>query len=127
MQTEFDSGKGNALQACIGTILKVGSLADVPNFILAPNYLDAMNDYLGPLGYSFVKVDVSTTDGKLCFPVATGTRCVVTGKSPRGEHKHCVVGSVCADGKSFKLSHDPFPGGSGIEGSPVWVGFVCLK
>ena len=32
-QTVFEHGKGNALQACIATVLGVAELGEVPNFI----------------------------------------------------------------------------------------------
>jgi hypothetical protein len=49
--------------------------------------------------------------------------CLLTGKSPRGQHSHAVVAQVSPDGASFDLYHDPHPDGSGIDGKN-WAGFI---
>jgi hypothetical protein len=72
-------------------------------------------------------------DGQLPFPCLTngldgdghGVLCILAGKSPRGDHKHCVVGVI--DPKSgcetsLTVIHDPHPDGTGLDDFQ-WAGF----
>ena len=45
MQDDFSAGSGNALQACVASVLEL-PMGDVPNFIAQPSYLDALNAFL---------------------------------------------------------------------------------
>lgn len=143
MQTDFSAGAGNALQACIATMLGRETLKEVPNFVAegGADYMDFVNEFLSkntpPL--ALVKVPLGP-DGKLPHPVAPGTRCVLVGKSPRGDFKHAVVATVTEgsraggpQGPSFQSHntlacvHDPHPDGSNVEAPHSWAGFICLK
>jgi hypothetical protein len=76
--------------------------------------------YLAPLGMCLLKVKL--TDGKLDLPMGPARPlCLLTGKSPRGQHSHAVV---APDGASFDLYHDPHPDGNGIDGNGNWAGFL---
>ncbi|KAJ9465440.1 hypothetical protein DIPPA_08699 [Diplonema papillatum] len=124
-QTIFDASRGNAMQACVATLLGCERLDEVPNFMESPaGFYESIDAFLRPRQTAFLKVDCTATGGKLHFACSPGTRCVVAGKSPRGDHKHCVVGAVGEDGKSLVLQHDPYPEGGGIAGAAVWAGFL---
>lgn len=85
--------------------------------------MDAVQAYLAPLGMCLLKVKL--TDGKLDLPMGPARPlCLLTGKSPRGQHSHAVVARVAPDGASFDLYHDPHPDGNGIDGNGNWAGFL---
>jgi len=143
LQTTTEANNGNALQACVATALGSSRLEDVPNFIEAPDYMAALNDFLGRNvpKLSLIKVDVSTSStnasgererateakARLPFGSAAQTLCILTGKSPRGDHKHCVVARVDDDGFGLSIVHDPHPDGSGLEAPFGWAGFFALR
>jgi hypothetical protein len=120
LQDDVTAESGNALQACVASILEL-ELHEVPNFIEAPSYLDAISAFLRPLGMTFLKVPL--INGTLPFEIGTAL-CVIAGTSPRGTFKHAVVGK--AIGRECHLLHDPHESGDGIRGAPVWVGFFVV-
>ncbi|MBI40836.1 MAG: hypothetical protein CMF59_14660 [Leptospiraceae bacterium] len=117
-QTEWEGGRGNALQACIASIMEQ-ELAAVPNFIEAPDYLDSLNQFLSQYRMAFLKVTLES--GRLPFP-ADGILCVLAGPSPRGSHRHIIVART--SGVEFQPLHDPHPAGGNLAGDPVWAGFI---
>jgi len=128
-QTILDSGKGNALQACVASYFDCDHVNDVPNFIAGlPNttYLESINVWLSNEHPNLVFAKFELLDNKLAFPTRTGTLVLIAGLSPRGDHKHVVLARVAGTGglgESFEVVHDPFP-----EASPPflrtfeWVG-----
>lgn len=96
-------------------------------------YLDAIQDFLAPKKLVFLKVSIpqGTASGdnsgggkRLDFPVPAGTICVAAGPSPRGAHKHAVVGKVGKDGQTIECLFDPHPDRTGLElGVVYWAGF----
>eukprot|EP00754_Rhynchopus_humris_P008735 Rhum_TRINITY_DN13821_c1_g1::Rhum_TRINITY_DN13821_c1_g1_i1::g.64902::m.64902 len=107
-QTDFSPGTGNALQACVASLLELG-LEDVPNFVAAKEgYARSLDAFLARRGQAFLKV--SLTDGALPFPCgySADVPCVVAGGSPRGDHKHCVVGLARNGETGLALAFDPF-------------------
>lgn len=109
---------GNCYPACIASVLEL-QLEEVPHFHqLHAKPEDALVEilkFLLPRGYS-----------SLCFDWApwvhayfAGALVLVSGKSPRGDFQHVVVGEVTSDG--WKLVHDPHPSREGIEGPPLNV------
>ncbi len=120
-QTNFTASRGNALQACVASIFDT-SLADVPNFIEAPDYAAAINAWLESRGLAFLKV--ALTSGKLQFAVDHAL-CILAGPSPRGSHKHAVVART--RGMDFELAHDPHPDGTGLAGPANWAGFFVMR
>lgn len=124
-QTLFEHGNGNALQACVASLLEL-PLESVPNFIEAPGgYLGAVQEFLAPRGLCLIKVPL-TPEGKLPLTMGTAAAfCLLTGKSPRGGHSHAVVGRVNPEsGDTVTCAHDPHPNGGGIDGAGNWVGFL---
>jgi hypothetical protein len=104
------------------------ALSDVPNFIEAPGgYLAALQAWIQPFGLSFLKLRLDTS-GHLPFalqpPELGRPLCLLAGKSPRGDHKHVVVGRVRADGVGIEAVHDPIGSdGGGLDGPGEWAGF----
>eukprot|EP01006_Ploeotia_vitrea_P017853 TRINITY_DN49086_c0_g2_i1.p1 TRINITY_DN49086_c0_g2~~TRINITY_DN49086_c0_g2_i1.p1 ORF type:complete len:160 (+),score=16.45 TRINITY_DN49086_c0_g2_i1:45-482(+) len=122
-QDDFKAGSGNALQACVASILE-RDLASVPNFIKSENYMTALHEYLQPLGLTFIKIVLK--DGKLENPVAKDTLCLLAGKSPRGDHRHVVVGK--GSGTDLEEVFDPHPDNTGLDGPFMWAGlFVAIN
>tara|TARA_Y100001937_G_scaffold128799_1_gene208214 strand:- start:36890 stop:37411 length:522 start_codon:yes stop_codon:yes gene_type:complete len=118
-QTEFEEGRGNALQACVSSLLEL-SLEDVPNFIEFADYRQTMNEWLAKRGLAFLRVDL--VDGELPYSTAPGLGLLLAGKSPRGDHRHVILAATSAEG--FQMLHDPHPSGAGIHGNALWAGFL---
>jgi hypothetical protein len=117
-QTVFEANKGNALQACVASIFGA-SMDNVPNFIEADNYADAIADFVYTnYGLTFVKF--SQNKNELDFKVQNETWILAAGKSPRGNFKHVVVSKIVD--KKITLLHDPYPDGEGLVGAPNWIG-----
>ena len=125
-QTDFTPSKGNALQACIASILGL-DLEDVPNFIASEGDLyDALRSFLATKGLGFIKIPL---DEEGCVPFAPGAanvRCVLAGQSPRGAHKHVVVAEIASSSTTPVPVFDPHPSEQFLS-SFIWVGlFVIL-
>ena len=91
IQTVLEPPHGNALQACVATLLDL-PLAAVPNFVAEENYWSAMLTHAASHGLSVIKVPLS--EGRLPFASAPGTRCIARGVSPRGAHGHVIIATV---------------------------------
>ena len=104
------------------------ALSEVPNFVEAPGgYLAALQTWLQPYGLAFLKLRLDTS-GHLPFPLQPPELgrplCLVAGKSPRGDHKHVVVGRVQSDSAGIDTVHDPIGSeGGGLDGPGEWAGF----
>jgi hypothetical protein len=123
-QTDFTPTKGNALQACIATILHV-DLDSVPNFIAlpGPDIYQHVREFLARHGLGFIKIMLDEQGQMPFYP--GDVKCLVAGQSPRGSHRHVVV----AEFKQGKLIHvfDPHPSDEFLSGVPLWVGlFVSM-
>ena len=108
--------KGNALQACFASLLGLG-LNQVPNFILKPDYMDAIQTFLRPFGMAFLKVSMATLMSNAdSLSNVEGLQYVVVDVSPVGGVRQCCVGVI--------VIHDPHPQSDGIsrEGG-IWAGF----
>lgn len=84
-QADLTPGSGDALRACVASILEL-LVQDVPNFITDPRgYLPALQEFLTQRGLAFVKMPLR--GGALPFPLAlpdgSDCFCVVAGPSPR--------------------------------------------
>jgi hypothetical protein len=107
-QTKFGGTSGNCFTACTASILEL-PLESIPNVcVLGTDWFDAFLFWCGTIGFSYVELIGEyrkMTDGQLC---------VVSGKSPRGDFGHCVVGRF-EDG-DIKIIHDPHPDNTGLDG-----------
>ena len=121
LQTDTTPSHGNALQACVASLLGL-EMEAVPNFVAAPEgYWDAMLAHAATLGLALLKVPL--TNGKLCFASNPSTRCVARGDSPRGAHGHVVLAAVASDGVSLQDVHDPHPAGGFLASPAAWAAF----
>lgn len=120
-QDKFGDGHGNCFSACVASLLEL-PLESVPNFCVLSNYESlgesewfyAFLFWLEDFGMSYVELIadyVKMTDGQLC---------VLTGKSPRGDFKHCVVGRF--EGGLIYEHFDPHPSDDGLDGEPEQYG-----
>ena len=124
LQTEFTAEKGNALQACVASILRL-PLEEVPNFIAQPEgYWPAMLAHSAARGLSMIKLPLK--DGKLPFASIPGTLCILRGTSPRGPHGHVIVAVVDGDGVSISPVHDPHPESMYLSGPAEWAAFYAV-
>ena len=126
-QTDFTPNKGNALQACIATVLAV-HLEDVPNFIAQDGDIyDFLRSFLATKGLGFMKI---TLNDEGCLPFAPGAAtvgCLLAGQSPRGSHKHVVVAEIPPNSIKPVPVFDPHPSNDFLS-TYIWVGlFVTLQ
>ena len=100
-QVEADNA-GHAVPPCMTdspcacSILEL-PLDNVPNFIEATNPYESLHLFARSKRLGFLKIDCP--DGCLPFPPSTAdvdVPCVLAGPSPRGSHKHAVVGKANA-------------------------------
>ena|ERR1043166_9715325 len=139
LQTVFDRHKGNCLSAAIASVLEI-DISEVPNFeVLNGDFISRVNEWLRPRGYAWfrtIQPRLSRGEGLqdvgrlpeagnefVHHPIAEGALCLATGKSPRGERCHSVVGRMVG-GYNFEMLHDPHPDGEGIEGLPLCIEFL---
>jgi hypothetical protein len=123
-QTKFGMPAGNCLAACVASVLEM-PLADVPAFdgTSRPddNWWLEFQDWLHARGMFAVELKLEGRPS-ICLPERS-VYVILTGKSPRGDFAHAVVGR--SDGDVFRLAHDPHPSRAGIVGNPTWVMFLC--
>jgi len=123
-QTILEAPHGNALQACVASLLGL-PLEAVPNFVATTDYWAAMRAHAASVG-PLTLLKLSLDDGALPFACSPGTLCVARGASPRGPHGHVIVAAVAPDGRHLEEVHDPWPDGGGLAGPAAWAAFyVC--
>ena len=108
-QTDFDPGKGNALQAAIASLFS-HPLDSVPNFITSPNgYYEGIQSYCSPFGVECIKVSFGNDCSREEILVDhVGKLGILRGKSPRGTHGHVVLARI-EHGGEFQMVHDVHP------------------
>jgi hypothetical protein len=138
-QTVIDRTHGNCLSAALASLLEI-EIEDVPNFEVCDGDFQArVNEWLRAFGYAWFRtieprmtrgkgfVDMGrlpeTGDEMVRHSLPDGLLCLATGKSPRGEYYHSVVGQI-SGGLNFEMLHDPHPSGDGLEGLPVCLEFL---
>lgn len=141
-QTIIDEKRGNCLSAALASILEI-DLAAVPNFMEIAgtdgDFHSLVDEWLASKGWAWfrtIELRQDRGEGKLAVGrlpehgaemirhrVAEGVFCLATGKSPRGEWCHSVVGRMVG-GFNFELLHDPHPSGAGLDGLPVCIEFL---
>jgi len=120
-QTILTPERGNALQACVASILDL-PLVTTPNFITAGgDYWAAMLAHAAKLQLTLLKVALD--EGRLPHAATEGTLCILRGTSPRGGHGHVVVAVVSADGRSLSPVWDPHPDGTFLSLPLAWGAF----
>jgi len=120
-QTTFGDKKGNCLSACLASILEL-PLDYVPNFCVdysPESWWGEMQKWLNARGVIAIEVELND---HLRMQVVPGMYCVLSGKSPRGEFDHSVVG--WAKGTELFYVHDPHPDHKFLDGLPRHVMFL---
>ena len=107
IQTLFGDKKGNCLSACIASILEI-SIDKVPCWADEKNWADAVSNWLYK-NYGLRYLEVSRTDHIEYFSEQSECFYIMSGKSPRGNFWHAVVGH------KGKMVHDPHPDNKGLE------------
>ena len=126
LQTELLPPHGNALQACVASLLGV-ALDTVPNFVEHADYWRAMLDHANSCGLSLLKLPLAN-EGRLPFESVPGTLCIARGESPRNAGGgHVVVAAVAADGVGLEMVHDPHPEGGFLAGPAAWACFYVAR
>ena len=117
IQSELEPGRGNCMAACVASILEL-PITEVPNFRLATEPFQAMQEWLSLRGLCATRFPPDfdiVKSGEQIF-------CILTGKSPRRNVGHAVVG--IAKENEFIMVHDPHPDGTGIDGDLQSVIFI---
>lgn len=123
-QTEFGDKNGNCFPACLATLLELPVEA-VPNFCKGDpeDWYAHVQAWLRPMGYSAVdlRLWVKGSDWR----PNPGQLCILSGKSPRGDFDHSVVGIFA--NPHFRVLHDPHPSRAGIDGEFKEATFlICM-
>ena len=101
-QTEFGGQEGNCWSACIASILEL-DIGALPNFMTRDDWLEATRNWLSRRGFTGIMFQKPNVYHPECYHI-------VSGKSPRGNFLHAVVGY------KNKLVHDPHPDRTFIAG-----------
>ncbi len=120
-QTITTPDSGNCFPACVASIMK-RPLWTVPNFCVKdhPHTGHWSNRFLAWLdaqGWGYIEVDFREIS-KTCSVWMPDALCIVSGKSPRGDWNHSIVGRfVSVNETQFEVhkTHDPSPAGGGVE------------
>lgn len=118
-QTLFGNLKGNCFTACISTILEI-PIESIPHFCKGGNdnwYADFLW-WLETVGYSNIELLAEHYEH---WSPSEGLQCYLSGKSPRGNFDHVVVGRY--ENGEYKIIFDPHPDNTGLDGPLKNVGF----
>lgn len=116
--------RGNCFQACLATILAL-PLTEVPHFFDTDEECDQQranaNRWLAERGWVCLWIPWEWVQSDwVCLP--EHALVIVSGKSPRGDWNHVVIGRIVKG--DWSLVHDPYPAGTGLDGTPN--GFYLL-
>ena len=106
-QTDFTPSRGNALQACVASLLNM-PLDQVPNFVTLPDYEQGIREFLKDTPFSSSKRPISEL-----YMNDDNMLCILRGKSPRGDFGHVVIARVV--NADFEMVHDPHPDDTFLE------------
>jgi hypothetical protein len=109
---------GDCWRCCIASLLHLPAEA-VPNFVEegAGRWWTATQRWLGERGLAMVLVDL---DGCKHHPLMpSGSFCIGSGPSPRGDHGHCVIVD-----EGLNVVHDPHPSRAGLAGPVKTLEFL---
>mmetsp|Transcript_29318 Transcript_29318/g.90708 ORF Transcript_29318/g.90708 Transcript_29318/m.90708 type:complete len:139 (+) Transcript_29318:1278-1694(+) len=122
LQTDMTAGSGNALQACVASMLGK-TMEETPNFVTLPSYADGIRDFAG--GATKLALPADAAERAALLEPHAGKFCILRGQSPRGAHGHVVV-ALWTKGHGFAMVHDPHPDATFLDdGSPLgWAMFL---
>lgn len=114
-QTTFGRPDGNCFAACLASVFEI-PVAVVPNFCAGdnPDWMSDCNAWLRPMGFYLISVALPGDVEEGWFPEGYH---LMSGRSPRGDFNHSVVGF------KGRMVHDPHPSGEGIVGAPTEYDF----
>lgn len=123
IQTVYGKGRGNCYSACFASLLEIG-IDEVPCFVRdhGNRWYEAVQKWLGDRGMMTIRIVLG--ENLVFNPLPEDCLCIATGKSPRGEFAHSVVGKING-GFNFQITHDPHPDGRGIIGEPTIIEFLA--
>lgn len=126
-QTITDRDQGNCWSAAIASVLEL-PIEEVPPFVKLDRsrFYELATEWLSKRGLMILRVRMPReylTGDDIRFHHLPECVCIASGKSPRGDYGHSVVGKII-DGHNFVMTHDPHPDGTGIEGMPWTFEFI---
>lgn len=110
--------RGNCFQACLASILG-RPLAEIPHFYDTDEPIEdqraTFQNWMAECKWValWIPLDWTTSEWVVLPPQAI---VMVSGKSPRGDWGHLVVGQVTSNG--WRLVHDPHYSRAGLDGKP---------
>jgi hypothetical protein len=121
-QTEFGFGNGNCWQACIASILKM-ELNDVPHFAKdTEGWWKNTQKFMADRGLYLLEVPIE--NGIISVSeIPDGIHLILSGKSPRGDFNHSVIGKKLKE--KFIYEFDPHPDETFLDGPPKFASFVA--
>lgn len=122
---------GNCFQVCVATVLGL-PVSAVPHFYRDNSTVETANRHIGSYllkqqrmiaHYEWETVKLGRRDGWL--PGSNDVLVIISGKSPRGDFLHAVVGVLdSSQSEGWRMLHDPHPDSTGIVGEPTGVEFI---
>lgn len=110
---------GNCWAACLASILEL-DLAEVPNFCAYEDWWQRTIQWLNSRG---LHISWVAYEPGLLTAIHPVDYFIMTGKSPRGDFNHSVVGGS-RNGTPPTMIHDPHPSLAGIVGVPAELAFI---
>lgn len=107
---------GNCYPTCIASILEI-DLVDVPHFYQIHRDNDKAHKLILTWFRSKNLCPINYDIADWMFDYFEGMIGILSGKSPRGDFKHAVVGKL--ENKEWKILHDPHPSDDGLDGAPT--------
>jgi hypothetical protein len=116
-----DPERSDCFATCVAMIL---DLDDVPNFQAAgPGWWRRLQEWLSRRNLLAVEVRLPP-EGRSVTAMTPGVPVILSGKSPRGDWPHAVVGLTRWD-DGFEFAHDPHPAGGWLDGPVQRVTFFA--
>ena len=125
---------GDCMRSVIACLMSKECVTEVPNFMRdgESKFDEYMLKWLEENNLEWIEVDYESWLKSFYMPVGF---CGITGKSPRGEYDHIVVGEIKKRQEEDKIFRDiyfihdtsPFADGSFIDGGIKYIGFLVRK
>ena len=125
---------GDCMRTVFACLLNKENPKDVPNFMEKGEKLFNQNikNWLAQNDFAWVEVSMKDWHNHPFLPVGY---CGISGKSPRGDFNHIVIGEIreiIRNGEMCRVIHyihdtSPYHDGIFIDGEPLWIGFLLKK
>jgi len=120
-QTIFGDDQGNCYTACVASALRT-PLKELPNLCHARgDWMLAANRTMRKFGVALFDIRLDQLPLSEWSALSTGVPVILSGKSPRGDFSHAVLGEYVLrqDGMhQFRYVHDPHPDDTFLDGIP---------